>query len=64
MCINDNKEIEEKFKILKNKVNKNNNLMIRYEGGMYWIKRYIAKLSIKQRNDFINYMSNKDIKNN
>ena len=60
MCINDNKEIEKKFKILKNYVNKNNNLMIRYEGGMYWIKRYMAKFSVKQRDDFIKYMNDKD----
>lgn len=31
----------------------NSNLMIRYEGALYWIKKYVIKLSIFERESFI-----------
>lgn len=55
-----NKENYEKDKYyndMKDHILNNNNLMIRYEGAMYWIKRCVKKLSIKEREDFINIVN-------
>ena len=55
-----NKENHEKDKYyndMKDHILNNNNLMIRYEGAMYWIKRCVKKLSIEERKDFINIVN-------
>ena len=42
-----------KFKKLKKFIINNSNIMIKYEGGLYWIKKYISKMSKKKRDNFI-----------
>lgn len=49
----DNIKKEKHFNYMKNFVLNNNDLMIRFEGAMYWIKKYIKNLSIKDRENFI-----------
>lgn len=50
---NNNIIVVEKMQVLKDYVLKNNNIMIRFEGGNYWIKKYIKLLTIDKRNCFI-----------
>tara|TARA_B110001450_G_scaffold204816_1_gene194550 strand:+ start:400 stop:765 length:366 start_codon:yes stop_codon:yes gene_type:complete len=54
----DNKEKENHFNYMKDFVLNNNNIMIRYDGAMYWIKKYVKKISMKDRKYFI-YTMNK-----
>jgi hypothetical protein len=49
----DNIEKEKHFNYMKKYVLNNNDLMMRFEGAMYWIKKYIRNLSIKDRENFI-----------
>lgn len=53
----DNMEKQKHFNYMKNFVLNNNDLMIRYEGAMYWIKKYIKNLSIEDREYFIYSMN-------
>ena len=55
----DNKEKENHFNDMKDFVLNNNNIMIRYCGAMYWIKKYVKKISIEDRKFFI-YSMNKN----
>tara|TARA_B110000858_G_scaffold195740_2_gene252861 strand:- start:1309 stop:1674 length:366 start_codon:yes stop_codon:yes gene_type:complete len=55
---NDNKEKQEHYYSMQKYILKNNNLMIRFEGAMYWIKKYIKNISIQDRIDFIYSMNN------
>tara|TARA_B110000259_G_scaffold188266_1_gene246071 strand:+ start:5170 stop:5538 length:369 start_codon:yes stop_codon:yes gene_type:complete len=43
----------ELFLKLEKYVKENKNLLIRYQGGFYWINRYIAKMSIIDRKQLI-----------
>jgi hypothetical protein len=45
------------FLSLKKYVKENKNLLIRYQGGFYWINRYIAKMSIIDRKKLIDYLT-------
>lgn len=54
----DNMEKEKHFNYMKRFVLNNDDLMIRYEGAIYWIKKYIKYLSIEDRKKFI-YSINK-----
>lgn len=45
------------FLSLKKYVKENKNLLIRYQGGFYWINRYIAKMSIIDRKQLIDYLT-------
>ena len=47
----------ELFLKLEKYVKENNNLLIRYQGGFYWINRYIAKMSIIDRKHLIDYLN-------
>jgi len=42
-----------KYFELKKYIINNNNLIIRYQGGLYWIKKYIIKMSICERMQLI-----------
>lgn len=53
----DNKEKEKNFNNMKTYILNNYDLMKRYEGAMYWIKRIVKNLSIKEREDFIYSMN-------
>ena len=55
----DNKEKENHFNDMKDFVLNNNNIMIRYYGAMYWIKKYVKKISIEDRKSFIYSMNKK-----
>lgn len=48
-----NKEKTDHFNDMQDFVLNNSNLMIRYEGAMYWIKKYVTKLSIFERESLI-----------
>lgn len=50
-----------KFIELESFVENTNNLSIRYQGGFYWINRFIAKMSIVERNILVNMLKRKDI---
>ena len=47
----------EKFIEFEKFVEKNNNLSIRYQGGNYWINRFVGKMSISERNSLINCLN-------
>ena len=49
----DNKEKNNHFNYMKEYILNNNNIMIRYHGAMYWIKKYIKKISIEDRKYFM-----------
>ena len=49
----DNKEKNNHFNYMKKYILNNNNIMIRYHGAMYWIKKYIKKISIEDRKYFM-----------
>jgi len=51
----------EKFIEFENFVETNNNLSIRYQGGNYWINRFVGKMSISERNTFICYLNGDNI---
>lgn len=44
----------DKFIELKKFVQKNSNLSIKYQGGFYWINRFISKMSIIERKELTN----------
>ena len=56
----DNKEKENHFNDMKDFVLNNNNIMIRYNCAMYWIKKYVKQLSIEDRKYFIYNIMNKN----
>lgn len=56
---NNNKEKEKHFNYMKDFVLNNNNIMIRYDGAMYWIKKYVKQLSIEDRK-YVIYSMNKN----
>jgi len=56
---NNNKEKEKHFNYMKDFVLNNNNIMIRYDGVMYWIKKYVKQLSIEDRK-YVIYSMNKN----
>lgn len=47
----------EKLKMLQDFVMNNNNKMIQKEGGLYWIKRYIKKISKNDRENLIKILN-------
>lgn len=49
----DNKYKNLKMTNMKDFVINNNNIMIRYEGGLYWIKKYIIKMAKNDRYNLI-----------
>ena len=49
----DNEYKNLKMTNMKDFVINNNNIMIRYEGGLYWIKKYIIKMTKNDRYNFI-----------
>tara|TARA_B110000003_G_scaffold143534_1_gene144740 strand:+ start:5489 stop:5881 length:393 start_codon:yes stop_codon:yes gene_type:complete len=51
----------EKFIEFENFVETNNNLSIRYQGGNYWINRFVGKMSISERTTFICYLNGDNI---
>jgi len=51
----------EKIIEFENFVETNNNLSIRYQGGNYWINRFVGKMSISERNTFICYLNGDNI---
>lgn len=51
----------EKFIEFEKFVSTNNNLLIRYQGGTYWINRFVGKMSISERNTFIVYLNGDNI---
>ena len=53
----DNYEREKYYNDMKDYILNNNNLIIRYEGAMYWIKRFVKKISIDERKHFINFIN-------
>lgn len=53
----DNYEREKYYNDMKDYILNNNNLIIRYEGAMYWIKRFVKKISIDERKHFINIIN-------
>tara|TARA_Y100000389_G_scaffold164828_1_gene168739 strand:- start:109 stop:480 length:372 start_codon:yes stop_codon:yes gene_type:complete len=42
-----------KFIELEEFIEDNNNLQIKYQGGFYWINRYVSKMSIIEREELI-----------
>ena len=53
----DNYEMEKYYNYMKDYILNNNNLIIRDEGALYWIKRFIKKISIDERKHFINIIN-------
>tara|TARA_B110001450_G_C17550607_1_gene452504 strand:- start:341 stop:745 length:405 start_codon:yes stop_codon:yes gene_type:complete len=51
--VGDNKHKNLKMINMKDFVMNNNNIMIRYEGGLYWVKKYIIKMTKNDRYNFI-----------
>lgn len=51
-----NKILNDKYNYILNYINNTNNLMIRYQGLFYYIKKYISKMSINDRNYLYNIM--------
>jgi len=49
----DNKYKNLKMTNMKDFIINNNNIMIRYEGGLYWIKKYIIKMAKNDRYNLI-----------
>ena len=67
LCINilynEEEESERnKFIELQKFIEYNNNLSIIFHGGVYWINKLVAKMSISNRNSLINYLNIDDIK--
>ena len=56
----DNKDKEKHFNDMKDYVLNNRDLWIRYDGAMFWIRKYVKKISIEDRKYFI-YNMNKQI---
>ena len=50
-----------KFIEMEKFIKNNNNLQIKYQGGFYWINRFVGKMSISERNTFIWYLNGADI---
>lgn len=50
-----------KFIKLQTFVKNTNNLSIRYQGGFYWINRFVAKMSISERNILVRHLKGEDI---
>ena len=50
-----------KFIELESFVKNTNNLLIRYQGGFYWINRFISKMSISERNILVKHLKDEDI---
>ncbi len=55
----DNKHKNLKMTHMKDFVINNSNIMIRYEGGLYWIKKYIIKMAKNDRYNFIKKLNTK-----
>ena len=51
----------EKFIEFEEFVETNNNLSIRYQGGNYWINRFLGKMSINERDTLICHLNGDDI---
>ena len=49
----DNKEKEKHFNDMKDFVLNNRDLWIRYDGAMFWIRKYVKKISIQDRKYFL-----------
>ena len=49
--------ITDKFIKLNQFVQENSNLSIRYQEGFYWINRFISKMSIIEREEFMNELT-------
>lgn len=47
----------EKFIEFEEFVETNNNLLIRYQGGNYWINRFVGKMSISERDTLICHLN-------
>ena len=50
-----------KFIKLQTFVKNTNNLSIRYQVGFYWINRFVAKMSISERNILVRHLKGEDI---
>jgi hypothetical protein len=50
-----------KFIELESFIENTNNLSIRYQGGFYWINRFVAKMSISERNILVRHLKGEDI---
>ena len=50
-----------KFIKLQTFVKNTNNISIRYQGGFYWINRFVAKMSISERNILVRHLKGEDI---
>ena len=50
-----------KFIKLQTFVKNTNNLSIRYQGWFYWINRFVAKMSISERNILVRHLKGEDI---
>lgn len=46
-----------KFIKLEKFIQNTNNLQIKYQGGFYWINRYVAKMSISERNSLVSCLN-------
>jgi hypothetical protein len=46
-----------KFIELEKFIQNTNNLQIKYQGGFYWINRYVAKMSISERNSLVSSLN-------
>jgi hypothetical protein len=46
-----------KFIEFEQYIENNNNLQIKYQGGFYWINRYVAKMSISERNSLVSCLN-------
>tara|TARA_B100001540_G_scaffold300135_1_gene305299 strand:+ start:3655 stop:4038 length:384 start_codon:yes stop_codon:yes gene_type:complete len=46
-----------KFIELEKFIQNTNNLQIKYQGGFYWINRYVAKMSISERNSLVSCLN-------
>jgi|UniRef100_A0A6C0JRL2 hypothetical protein len=46
-----------KFIKLEMFIQNTNNLQIKYQGGFYWINRYVAKMSISERNSLVSCLN-------
>lgn len=53
----DNKDKEKHFNDMKDYVLNNRDLWIRYDGAMFWIRKYVKKISIEDRKYFIYNMN-------
>lgn len=46
-----------KFIEFEQYIENNNNLQIKYQGGFYWINRFVAKMSISERNSLVSSLN-------